>query len=90
MMKCIPLVLVALLPMVLFAGVTVESSPANAQTFVSIARVALDDGEFFTAWALYECALRRDPRSPEALAGRLAAWAMMEDSASEQVTIAVR
>jgi len=89
-MKCVLLMLVALLPTVLFAGVTVESSPANVDGFVSVAREALDTGDYVTAWALYECALRRDPHSPQALAGRLAARAMMETGTVEEFSTVVR
>ena len=88
MMKWIPLLLVALLPTVLFGYTTVSSDPASADTFVSVARELMDDGDFVTAWVLYECALRRDPHSPEALAGRLAARAMMEESTSSGLMIA--
>jgi hypothetical protein len=88
-MKWIPLVLVTLLPSVLFGYVTVTSSPASADSFVSIARDAMDDGDFVTAWVLYECALRRDPHSPEALAGRLAARAMTEERTCPELLVAV-
>jgi len=76
-MRLIPLILVALLPSVMLASVTVSSCPADAECFVSIAREAMVDGNYVTAFAMYECALRRDPRSLEALAGRLMAMAFM-------------
>jgi hypothetical protein len=88
-MKWIPLVLVALLPSVLLGFVTVTSAPASADAFVSIARESMDAGDFVTAWVLYECALRRDPHSPEALAGRLAARALTEERPCPELMVAV-
>ncbi len=76
-MRLIPLILVALLPSVMLAGVTVSSCPADVDSFVSIARVAMVDGDYVTGYAMYECALRRDPLSLEALVGRLMAMAFM-------------
>lgn len=89
-MRWIPLILVALLPSVLLAGVIVSTSPANVDTFVTIAREAMDDGNYVTAFALYECALRRDPHSSAALAGRLAARARMEEYVLTEPMVASR
>jgi cytochrome c-type biogenesis protein CcmH/NrfG len=61
----------------MLASVTVSSCPADAESFVSIAREAMVDGDYVTAFALYECALRRDPHSLEAIAGRFMAMAFM-------------
>ncbi len=89
-MKWIPLLMVALLPSVLLAGVIVSTSPASVDTFVSIAREAMDDGNYVTAFALYECALRRDPHSSAALAGRMVARAQMEEFTEIEVMVASR
>ena len=89
-MRWIPLLMVALLPSVLLASVTVSTSPANVDTFVTIARESMEDGEYVTAFALYECALRRDPHSSEALAGRLAARAYMEEYTVIELMVASR
>lgn len=89
-MRWIPLLLVALLPSVLLASVTVSTSPANVDTFVTIAREAMDDENYVTAFALYECALRRDPHSSAALAGRLAARAHMEEYSITEIMVASR
>ena len=61
----------------MLASVTVSSCPADVDSFVSIAREAMMDGNYVTAFAMYDCALRRDPLSLEALAGRLMAMAFM-------------
>jgi len=87
-MKWIPLLLVTLLPSVLLGSVTVTSAPASCEVFVSTAREAMDAGDYVTAWVLYECALRRDPHSPEALAGRLAARALTEERLGSEFMIA--
>lgn len=87
-MRWIPLVMVALLPSVLLAGVTLSTSPATTDSFVSIAREAMEDGDYVTAFALYECALRRDPHSSEALAGRLAARALMVECTGMELLVA--
>ena len=76
-MRLIPLILVALLPSVMLASVTVSSCAADVDSFVSIAGEAMMEGNYVTAFALYECALRRDPYSSEALVGRLMAMAFM-------------
>ena len=76
-MRLIPIILVALLPSVLLASVIVSSCPADAESFISIAKEAMVDGNYVTAFALYECALQRDPHSIEALEGRLMAMAFM-------------
>ncbi|MCK4671715.1 MAG: hypothetical protein KAT47_04165 [Candidatus Aegiribacteria sp.] len=89
-MRWIPLLMVALLPSVLLAGVTVSTSPANVDTFVTIAREAMEDENYVTAFALYECALRRDPHSSAALAGRLAARAHMEEYFITELMVASR
>ncbi len=89
-MRWIPLLMVALLPSVLLASVTVSTSIANADTFVTIARDAMDDGDYVTAFALYECALRREPHSSAALAGRLAARAHLEECIGTELMVASR
>jgi len=89
-MRLIPLILVALLPSVMLASVTLSSCPADVDNFVSIARDAMDDGNYITAFALYECALRRDPHSSEALAGRLMARAFMEECSAMQIQLSSR
>jgi hypothetical protein len=63
----------------MFAGVTITSAPANAGSFISIAWQAMDDGDYVTAYALFDCALRRAPLSLEAIAGRLLARSFLED-----------
>jgi cytochrome c-type biogenesis protein CcmH/NrfG len=87
MMRLIPIILVALLPSVILASVTLSSCPANVDNYVSIAREAMDDGNYITAFALYECALRRDPHSLEALAGRFVARAFMEECSAMQIQV---
>ena len=89
-MRLIPLILVALLPSVMLASVTLSSCPADVDNFVSIARDAMDVGNYITAFALYECALRRDPHSSEALAGRLMARAFMEECSAMQIQLSSR
>ncbi|MCK4504957.1 MAG: hypothetical protein KAW14_05025 [Candidatus Aegiribacteria sp.] len=89
-MRWIPILMVALLPSVMLAGVTVSTSPANVDTFVIIAREAMDDGNYVTAFALYECALRRDPHSSAALAGRLVARTHMEEYNITELLVASR
>ena len=69
----------------MLASVTISSCPASVDNYVSIAREAMDDGNYVTAFALYECALRRDPHSSEALAGRLMARAFMEECSAMQI-----
>ena len=66
----------------MLASVTVSTCPADVDNFVSIAGEAMVDGDYVTAFALYECALRRDPHSSEALAGRLMAMAFMVECRS--------
>ena len=66
----------------MLASVTVSSCPADVDSFVNIAREAMVDGDYVTAFALYECALRRDPLSLEAFAGRFMAMAFMMESRS--------
>lgn len=88
-MKWIPLLMVTLLPSVLFAGVVVTSAPATPENLVVVARASMEEGDYVTAWALYECALRRDPHSPEALAGRLAARAELEERGEEDLIAAL-
>ena len=86
-MRLIPIILVALLPSVMLASVTISSCPASVDNYVSIAREAMDNGNYVTAFALYECALRRDPHSSEALAGRLIARASMEECSAMQIQL---
>lgn len=89
-MKLIPLILVVLLPSVMLASVTVSTSPASVDNYISIARDAMDNGDYVTAFAIYECALRRDPHSSEALAGRLMARAFMEECSAMQEQVSSR
>lgn len=77
-MKLIPWIMVALLPSVLLAGVVVSSVPADADSFVRMAWQAMGDADYLTAYALFDCALRRVPLSLEALAGRALAEAFMK------------
>lgn len=79
-MKMIPLIMVALLPSVLLAGVIVSSAPANADSFMEMAWRAMGDADYLTAYALFDCALRRVPLSLEANAGRALAEAFMKGS----------
>ena len=72
-MKWIPLIVIALLPSVLLAGVTITSEPASVEVYLIAAWRAMDDGDYVAAWALYEYAQERDPHSPEAMAGCAAA-----------------
>ncbi len=81
-MRLIPIILVVLLPSVMLASVTVSTCTADVDSFISIAREAMKDGNYIIAFALYECALRRDPHSSEALAGRLMARAFMVECCS--------
>ncbi len=75
----------------MLASVTLSSCPADVDSFISIAREAMEDGNYVTAFALYECALRRDPHSSEALAGRLMARAfMVEYSYTMQIQVTTR
>ncbi len=75
----------------MLASVTLSTTPADVDSFVNIAREAIEDGNYVTAFALYECALRRDPHSSEALAGRLMARAFMEEcSTTMQMQLSVR
>ena len=80
-MKWTPVFLLALLPSVLLAGVTVASSPASTEVYLMSAWKAMEDGDYVAAWALYECALERNPHSPEALAGYSAARSASEECA---------
>ncbi len=89
-MRWVPLLMVALLPSVLLAGVTITSAPANADSFISIAWQAMHDGDYVTAYALFDCALRRAPLSLEALAGRLLARSFMEDGPTVQLAYGTR
>lgn len=89
-MKWMPLLMVALLPSVMLAGVIVSSVPANSDSFISFARDAMENEDYVTAFALYECALRRDPQSSEALAGRLMARSFMERDLKEHVQVTSR
>ncbi len=66
----------------MLASVTLATCPADADSFNSIAREAMDEGNYVTAFVLYEFALRRDPLSLEALAGRLIARVFMEECSS--------
>lgn len=79
-MKLIPLIVVALLPSVLLAGVIESSVPADADSFIRMAWQAMGDSDYLTAYALFDCALRRVPLSLEALAGRALAEAFMKSS----------
>lgn len=75
----------------MLAGVAVSSCPADVDSFVSIAREAMEDGNYVAAFALYECALRREPHSSEALAGRLMARAfMVECYSTTQILVTSR
>ena len=90
-MRLIPIILVALLPSVMLASVTLSSCPADVDNFVSIARDAMEDGNYVTAFVLYEFALRRDPDSSEALKGSLMARAfMVECSSTMQLQVSSR
>jgi len=84
-MKFLPLILVALLPSVMLASVIVSSVPASVENYLSMAREALEDGNYITAFALYECVLRRDPHSLEAFAGSLIARAYMKECSTMQI-----
>jgi hypothetical protein len=68
-MKWMPLLLAALLPSVLSAGVTVITSPATVETYVGKASDAMQNGDYITAWAFFECALMVSPSSSEAIFG---------------------
>jgi hypothetical protein len=61
------------------ASVTISTTPADSDSFISIAWSAMDDGDYVAAFALFDCALRRAPHSLEAFAGRLLARGFMED-----------
>ncbi len=75
----------------MLAGVTVSSCTADVDSFISIAREAMEDGNYVTAFALYECALRREPHSSEALAGCLMARAfMVECCSATQIQVTLR
>ncbi len=89
-MKLLPLVLVALLPSVMLASVTVSYIPASVDNYISLAKEDMESGDYVTAFALYECALRRDPHSSEALAGRLMARAFMEECTTMQIQVSSR
>lgn len=88
-MKYIPLVLVMLLPSVMLASVSVSSTPADADGFINVAQEAMQNGDYVAAFALYECALRRDPHSSKARIGSLMARALMEEHSAELVAISV-
>lgn len=85
MMKLMPWIMVALLPSVLLAGVIESSVPADADSFVRMAWQAMGDSDYLTAYALFDCALRRVPLSLEALAGRALAEAFMKGHRPEQL-----
>ena len=86
-MKFMPFILVVLLPSVMLASVVVSSAPASVDNYLSMAREALEDGNYITAFALYECALQRDPHSLEAFAGRLIARASMKECSTMQIQL---
>jgi len=86
-MKYVPLVLVLLLPSVMLASVSVSSTSADADGFISVAEEAMSDGDYVAAFALFECALRRDPHSSEARIGSLMARALMEEHSAELVAV---
>jgi hypothetical protein len=86
-MKWIPLIVIALLPSVLLAGVTVASEPASVEVYLIAAWQAMEDGDYVAAWALYEQALERDPHSPEALAGCIAAMHASERCCSAETQL---
>ena len=79
-MKWIPVIVIALLPSVLLAGVTVASEPASVEVYLIAAWKAMEEGDYVAAWALYEYALERNPHSPEAMAGCTAARYASEKS----------
>ena len=81
-MKWIPFAVIALLPSVLLAGVTVTSEPSSVEVYLIAAWNAMEEGDYVAAWALYEYALERNPHSPEALAGFTAARYASEKSCS--------
>ncbi len=81
-MKWIPVIVIALLPSVLLAGVTISSEPASVEVYLIAAWSAMEDGDYVAAWALYEYALERNPHSPEAWAGCTAARYASEKSCS--------
>jgi hypothetical protein len=86
-MKWIPVTVILLLPSVLLAGVTVASEPASVEVYLIAAWKAMEDGDYVSAWALYELALERNPHSPEARAGCNAARLASERSCSAAVQL---
>jgi hypothetical protein len=86
-MKWIPVLVIALLPSVLLAGVTVASEPASTEVYLIAAYRAMEDGDYVAAWALYEYALERNPHSPEALAGCIAARCALEKCCSAEAQL---
>jgi hypothetical protein len=72
-MKWTPILVIALLPSVLLAGVTITSTPSSVEVYLIAAWDEMEDGDYVSAWALYEYALERNPHSPEAMAGCIAA-----------------
>lgn len=87
-MKLLPVLLVTLLPSVVLAGVEVTTIEATVDTYLGLARNAVDRGDFVAAWVMYECALTREPGCPEALAGRLAARAAATDCQYRDLVVA--
>jgi Tfp pilus assembly protein PilF len=86
-MKRLAILMVVLLPMVLSAAVTETVVPATSESFVSFAKEALDAGDHEAAFLLFERALEMNPRSREALGGRLLAYSSMGGGA-ETVSVA--
>lgn len=84
-MRWISFLMIALLPSVLIAGVTISSVPANADSFTGMAWESMRDGDYVTAFALFDCALRRAPLSLEAFAGKMLARSFMEDRPTVQM-----
>jgi hypothetical protein len=69
-------VLVALLlPAVLLASVTETVIPSTSSAYLAAAGSAMEEGSFDVALLLYEEAVKREPHSQIALAGRLMAFA---------------